>query len=219
MKKIVLIIGILLGIHLSGGEQPLPLSAPTKIEITKAQFLPAYEKIRNHEGNYSNHVSDKGGETYGGVTRKYNGEWYGWRHIDRAKKENGPLSRNYKIEEVELWVLDYYLDIWVKEHFYEIKDQDIANYIFDFRVNVIGSIRTVQRVLIELGKTEVSVTGIMDEITIHSINELNPDILLINLRDRRIKLYQHIVSKNKTQQIFLKGWLERANRICDEDES
>lgn len=206
------------GIHLSGGEQPLPLlTVFSKTETRKAQFLLAYEKIRNHEGNYSNHFSDKGGETYGGVARTFNRGWYGWRHIDKAKRKLGSLTQNYKIEEVELWVLDYYLDIWVKEHFYEIRDQDIANYIFDFRINVIGSIRSVQKVLIKLGENQVEVTGVLDATTIRAINKLNPDILLISLRDRRIKLYEHIVAKNKTQQIFLKGWLDRANNICSDE--
>ncbi len=45
-----------------------------------------------HEGGYANHPSDKGGETYRGITRKHNPNWEGWAFIDEVKKTGKGLN-------------------------------------------------------------------------------------------------------------------------------
>lgn len=51
-----------------------------------ANFKIALDKVLSREGGYINDPDDKGGETYKGISRKYNPDWKGWRIIDNTKK-------------------------------------------------------------------------------------------------------------------------------------
>lgn len=213
MKKLVLVIGLMLLTPLITIESPNLTFTSNYIEFkTTAKFYPTYHKIRKFEGNYVFTLYDKGKETYGGVTRRYNKDWYGWKYIDQYKKKNKGIKRYTKVEEAEYWVLDYYLDIWVKEEFYRLKHQNVADYVFDYRVNAYTGPKNIQQVLISLGK-EINVTNRIDSYTINAINEVDPTLFLIELRNVRIAHYKGIVERDTTQGRFLNHWLIRAKDI------
>jgi hypothetical protein len=55
-----------------------------------ANFEKCHPKVMRMEGGgWSDLVSDLGGETYRGVTKKYHPGWKGWKIIDRMKTEPG----------------------------------------------------------------------------------------------------------------------------------
>lgn len=192
--------------------------------IKKAQFLPAYIAIRSWEGNYSNTEKDKGGETYGGVSRVYNPNWRGWRRLDELKNQihcdlNHNHSRVCKIpkwnqqfdEIVEHWVLDHYIDIWFKEGFDLLDNQEVANYLFDFRIHGTVAIRLTQKVVNSMGKN-IAVDNRMTPNLSLTINSLNQQEFLCRLRSVRIQFYNNIVHNHPSQYKFYKEWVKRAHK-------
>lgn len=195
---------LLLLLPLLTNSRGLPQS--TTLPVT-ASFREAYEYVRRFEGNYVNIRLDRGGETYGGITRKYNPEWYGWRYVDKY-----PNIRHTFVPEAEFWVMDYYLTIWVKEGFYKIKNQQVANYLFDMRVHL-----SKYRAIDMLDKLGVDVDdesewvpddrwewdgGQWVKISINNID-------LTKLSEIRKRYYLRIVERSPHQKIFIKGWLRR----------
>ena len=75
MKKYILIIILLLLPYISSIESPAE-NIETIYYNSFASFNQSYDLIRQWEGNYVNHPFDKGGITYGGITKKYNPNWY-----------------------------------------------------------------------------------------------------------------------------------------------
>lgn len=212
MKKILVVVLLILFTSTNTVEAP-KTSFVSSIKKTKnAEFYPAYHKLRSFEGNYANEVNDLGKETYGGVTRKYNNDWYGWRYIEEYKRKNGRPKRNTYIEKAEFWVMDYYLDIWVKEEFYRIKKQNVANYILDFRVNAYHGPKTIKKVLISMGQ-DLKLDNKIDSATIDAINRVNSKHFLNKLKKARTEHYLDIVKRKPKQKDWLKHWLVRTNDI------
>lgn len=187
----------------------------TKNFTKKADFRTALSFILKHEGYYVNHPDDRGKETYGGISRKYNPNWWGWRYIDSYKKENGPIKWNTRFPELDFWVLDYYLDIWVKEGFYNINNQKTANYVLDFRINGTIGAKLTNRTLRNMGWYTTKENKI-DSSTIYAINRINQKLFLEHLKKARIKFYTQIVVKDSTQKQFLNHWIERSKSISYE---
>lgn len=171
-------------------------------------FNSVYDSLRKNEGNYSNIPEDLGKETYGGITKKYNKNWYGWKYIELEKKKNGGiLDRHYKVEKAELWVKDFYLDIWVKQGFYKINNFALAYYLFDTRIHHFTSPKLINRVLVDMGHSKVNITK--DEWIEDWINNIDPQEFIQKLSQERVKLYYNIVKRNESQRKFLSGWLKR----------
>lgn len=213
MKKVILTILLVFLFMETSNEMPI-IKNIDMFEINYVEFIPAYKIIRNHEGYYSNVVQDKGKETYAGITRRYNPEWYGWRYIDLYKRKHGKLKLNQKIDNdvLEFYILDFYLDIWIKEGFDKLINQDVAEYVFDFRVNSNSSIKIIQKTISRMGYS-IKITGKMNEQTIYLLNKIEPKYLISNLRNARIYHYKSLVKKDASQKHFLKHWLIRANML------
>jgi len=176
--------------------------------VSKADFRLSLKHILNHEGYYVNHPDDKGGETYAGITRKYNPDWYGWKYINEYKKK-GDIVWNTHIPELDYWVLDYYLTIWVKEQFYVLKDQEVANNTLDIRINSPSTgVRIIQRTINQAG-ISIPITDKLDSLTIHSINHINDSIYLSILRQKRLIFYENIAKRDPSQKKFLSHWKKR----------
>ena len=94
-----------------------------------ADFNKAFDKTSMHEGGYVYDPDDAGGETYRGISRKYNPQWIGWETIDKTRpnipnNELDPLVRQfYKVG---------YWDINKLDNF----PQSVANEMFDTGVNM-----------------------------------------------------------------------------------
>jgi lysozyme family protein len=183
--------------------------------IKKADFRTAYAYILKHEGWYANVPGDRGKETYGGISRKYNPNWWGWRFIDEYKRNNGPITRYTHFPELDFWVMDYYLDIWVKEEFYNLHHQNIANYVLDFRINGTIGAKLVNKSLRELGM-HTTKENVIDSTTINALNNINRRLFLNHLKNRRIHFYKSIAKRDTTQEQFLNHWIKRSKSISYE---
>lgn len=204
----------------------LPLSqiSPNHQRITrelpfhKANFNKAFEYLIYHEGYYSNNIFDKGGETYCGISRTFNKNWGGWWRIDLFKKRNGRINSNQRIEDniLDFYVKDFYSNIWTKEGFNELNDQNIANYIFDFRINATVGSMIIQDVVNENDRLgyKIAVDNVLDDTVMCAINNTDSKHRLMqDLKNRRIEFYNSIALRHPSQRQFLSHWLYRAKKI------
>lgn len=170
-----------------------------------ADFSIAYNKfIKPAEGGYANVQGDKGGETYAGISRVFHPTWTGWEFIDTYKKQNGAIPNNKTFPSLADQVEGFYMDMWSTVKLSQVKNQDVANIIFDFYVN--SEKTAIKKVQTLLG---IPADGIVGPQTIAAINGKNADVLYNDLKILRKQFYESIVQRDPTQSKFLTGWLNR----------
>lgn len=177
----------------------------------KASFLIAFKLIQSYEGGYVNTPNDFGEETYRGISRRFYKDWHGWSHIDEFKEKNGAPKWNYYFNDITDWhVTDFYVDIWVKEGFFDLENQAVANYLFDFRIHSPIGIRIIQQQLNEYGY-QFELDNKMNPKIIETLNRVDSRNFLKSIKQKRINLYKQIVDRHPSQKGFLAHWLKRAN--------
>lgn len=120
-----------------------------------AYFGDAFKKLSIKEGGYVNDKDDAGGETYRGISRKYNLTWQGWTMIDSYKKYYTVGSKEFKSKldnDVQLQKLvweKYKISYWDVFELDDFNSQRVAEQLFDTNVNCgqVAAIKMAQRVL------------------------------------------------------------------------
>jgi lysozyme family protein len=102
-----------------------------------ADFITAWQTLDKHEGGYSNHPADRGGETFAGIARRHWPDWPGWAVIDNAKQYAdfpATLERPALANTLRALVLNFYRDnFW---HGMDgVTSQRIATEVLDCGVN------------------------------------------------------------------------------------
>lgn len=120
-----------------------------------ATFNDAYKILIKKEGGYVNDSDDSGGETYKGISRRYNLKWEGWKIIDNYKKKyyGKSLSRVLdKDENLDKLVRDLYKNnYWDIFELDDIPSQGLAYQMFDTCVNC-GSAAAIRFAQAALGE-------------------------------------------------------------------
>ena len=120
-----------------------------------ATFNDAYKILIKKEGGYVNDSDDSGGETYKGISRRYNLNWEGWKIIDTYKKKyyGKSLSRVLdKDENLDKLVKDLYKNnYWDIFELDDIPSQGLAYQMFDTCVNC-GSAAAIRFAQAALGE-------------------------------------------------------------------
>lgn len=103
-----------------------------------ANFNEEFEKLIFIEGGYVNDKDDAGGETYLGISRKFNPDWQGWKIIDSEKKKGikditSRLKKNDVLTEEAKHL--YKMSYWDVMELDDIPSQSIAHQLFDTCVN------------------------------------------------------------------------------------
>jgi lysozyme family protein len=163
-----------------------------------ADFTPAFEKMIHDEGGYqlTDIPGDRGGQTYAGIARKPNPDWAGWQHIDRKDFGSAtPLVREF-----------YKTNFWDRVRGDDIKEQAIAETIFNFSVN------TGVGVAAKLAQLIVGVTpdGAIGAKTVERLNICTAEKFLPAYALAKIQRYVDICMKNRDQSKFLLGWVRRS---------
>jgi lysozyme family protein len=154
------------------------------------EFKRAIEHVLKHEGGYSYHKDDRGGETIYGITVK-------------VAKANGYLGR------MRIMPREIALEIYEKEYWLKGKCNMLPEHIrymhLDACVNhgVGGAAKILQR---EIG---VTADGDIGPQTLGEVQKATID----GLTYERLRYYARIVSRNKSQSVFLKGWINRAIEV------
>ena len=107
-----------------------------------ADFGEAYTLSMGHEGGYVHDPLDPGGETWRGISRRWNPDWKGWDYIDEVKDGTGKLtgdmlktlrqSATMILAARKLYRQKYWDVFWGDS----IPNQLLANELFDTGINL-----------------------------------------------------------------------------------
>ncbi|GLS25001.1 glycoside hydrolase family 108 protein [Marinibactrum halimedae] len=164
-----------------------------------AEFTPALNKMLRNEGGYIDHcvAGDRGGQTFAGISRRFHPTWPGWPLIDSCDKENPNLTALvYKFYRQQFWQpikADY------------LHHQIVAESIFDFAVNagVRIAVKVAQIVV------DTSPDGIVGPKTLEQLNSVDDEFFVAKYALAKIARYREIVRKDRSQEKFLLGWINR----------
>jgi len=159
-------------------------------------FYTAFERMILNEGGYTLHNDpvDRGGMTYAGISRKHWPNWEGWAELDAGREPDAETVRDF-----------YRINFWQATQGDAINDQRIAMTIFDFAVN--AGVRTAAI----LAQTVVGSTpdGKIGPKTLAALNAYDPDLFMARFALAKIARYVAIVTRDRSQQRFLLGWIVR----------
>lgn len=164
-----------------------------------ADFEPSFEKMIKNEGGYVLHTvsGDTGGQTYAGIARNFHSSWKGWEIIDRGDMDNDALTE---------MVREFYKEnFWDRVKGDDIKQQGIAETIFDFAVN--AGVKTAAK----LAQLVVGTTpdGKIGKRSLEQLNASDEETFILKYALAKITRYTEIVKRNPTQRKFLLGWINR----------
>ena len=161
-----------------------------------ANFLTAFESMIRNEGGYKLHTvaGDRGGMTYAGIARNFHPRWPGWSAIDQGEIPETELVRQF-----------YQENFWAAIQGDWIIHQTVARSLFDFAVNA-GVTTAVRLAQIVAGTTP---DGKMGPKTVAALNALDPEKFVLSFALAKLARYRDIVNKDRTQQKFLLGWVNR----------
>lgn len=180
-----------------------------------ADFQIAIPKLLKAEGGHVNHPNDKGKETNMGITikkaRKF--EWKG-------EMKDLPVELAIRIYKEEYW------DVMKLD---QIKNQTLADILFNFGVHCgTGTAsKTLQRTLNILNRNNVSwwdtiVDGLVGPKTRTIVNALSDSDMMYTMKiliGLQFERYIVIVERDSTQEIFIRGWINRIGELLEEIES
>ena len=108
-----------------------------------ANYELEFSKLILAEGGYINDKDDAGGETYLGISRKFNPAWSGWKQVDDVKKKfpnytNKQLTNVLKGNKILTNSARQYYKVkyWDKLKLDNENNQELAHQIFDTGVNM-----------------------------------------------------------------------------------
>lgn len=203
------------------------------ITYTK-NFIDAFTFTMSAEGGFANHIDDRGGMTWCGITRVFASKWKGWQIIDRylenykelakpskqlnkdlVKKLNTELSRDKELEELKL---EFYFENYYKRVKADIMPNKVGVILFDMCVlqGVNRANKTLQKLCNRYFGKNLLVDGIIGSVTLTTIENIlkenGADIfaseLLHEYTDNLIE-----ASKYGNNKVFLNGWMSRVNNL------
>ena len=96
-----------------------------------ADFKTALWITGRNEGGWVNDETDRGGETYCGISRRNFPKWSGWQTLDDTSFREGLV-----LPELDGEVTDFYkANFWDVLDLDNMPDQDLANQVYDMAVN------------------------------------------------------------------------------------
>lgn len=181
-------------------------------------FDRTWEKTDLAEGFYSHRADDKGGETYRGISRKFNPQWRGWAIIDGYKARTGFIDLLPGDPDLNWLVKEFYHDLWKQLHCDDFDSQDIADVLFDTAVHSgIGTaVQFLQIALNALNRNQklwpdLVIDGVIGAKTLWSIEQAKerwPEVAVV-MRGLRIAYLAKLMREDPTQEEFALGWIRR----------
>lgn len=190
-----------------------------------ARFDEAFEKTAAIEGGYVFDPDDAGGETYKGISRRFNPSWRGWDIIDEVKKANRRkrkfdtiFENNKKLQkEVRAFYRQLYWDRFWGD---QIPVQEIAEELFDTGVNmgVHRAVRFLQESLNLLNRNQKNYAdivedGVFGKTTLKTLETyLAIDDVSYLLKVMNVLQGMHYIEymrRSPTQEKYARGWLKR----------
>lgn len=166
------------------------------------------EDVLRREGGFVDHPADRGGPTNFGITQET---------LSRH------LGRDATAEDVRRLTQDVAENIYRKDYYtapgIDALPERVQPFVFDSAVNhgPRRAIRFVQQVCNAAGLGDLAVDGICGPNTCRAAAEADRvmgDWFLAALVEERRNFYHAIVEADRSQEVFLNGWL---NRIAEFD--
>ncbi len=173
--------------------------------------------VLGHEGAYSDHPADRGGETFYGIARRRHQGWEGWPILDSySLAEKQALTLDDDLELAELVTEFYHACFWQPLNLSAIKSAKLTSELFDSAVNVgvNRAGRWLQRA-INLIDTDARLAfdGVIGPATLAALERVyhrHGDAALLKLLNlQQGQHYIRLVDRDPSQAIFLRGWLTR----------
>ena len=188
-----------------------------------ANFQESYKITMGHEGGYTNDPDDAGGETYRGISRRYNTSWEGWKIIDSTKETFSDRFEEVLLRNINLvnFVESFYKSMyWDKFQGDIISEQNIADELFDNAVNmgVNKSVTFLQQALNLLNRNQsdyedILVDGAFGSNTIRALQKYlvvdNSSFLIKIMNILQGMHYINYMGKDPVQEKYARGWLRR----------
>jgi lysozyme family protein len=153
---------------------------------TTKNFDISFNRLISHEGGYSNHPADKGGETNWGVTIA----------VARAHGYTGSMKLMSRDQAKEIYRLSYWQALGCENYPLALSFQ-----LFDAGVNH-GVTQARKLLQTALG---VKPDGVIGSITLAALRDENPSKLVFNFMAVRLEFYTRISTFNN----FGRGWVNR----------
>ena len=159
------------------------------------RFKKFLDYIFEVEGGFTDDENDRGGKTNWGITEEEARE-FGY---------TGDMRNLTKDFAKNIYLKKYYLGNKLDK----ILNDKVALSIFDWAVN--SGRRGIKKAQIVANKFGASliVDGIIGNKTLEAINSINPEAFLKEYHELQRTFYRNLAAKDRTQEDFLKGWLNR----------
>lgn len=179
-----------------------------------ADYAPAFAKIIELEGGFTDHENDPGGATNLGISLRFlqQNDEYDLGDLDN----DGDLD----YDDIKLMTLadasKLYKKHWWDKYGYEgIPNQAVANKIFDMAVNMGArqAHKLLQRAInCVLGQRALVDDGLLGPKSSQAMQVAlqQPLALLASLRAQQEGFYRTLVAGNSSFKVFLQGWINRA---------
>lgn len=155
-------------------------------------FQDLIPRVLKREGGYVNNPDDRGGATNYGITQSVYRKW---------KKNPGANVKNLtKTEAGQI----YYKLYWEPSKAEQLP-AEIRDVHFDAAVN--HGVSRANKLL--QGAAGAVQDGIIGNRTIAAVNEMDARLLVCRYVAARYKLYTAIVQRDRSQAVFMAGWMNR----------
>jgi lysozyme family protein len=164
-----------------------------------ADFNLAIPIILKHEGGYVDHPNDPGGATNRGIIFSL------FKRYAPSLGLKPDLESLKQLTEYDAKTI-YRLEFWDKMLGDSFQNQQVANIVFDAFVNMgPRALKMLQREL------NVVADGIVGRQTINAVNKADPKEIFDAFKAARVFFYRDLAHRKPQMQVFLKGWLNRAD--------
>lgn len=163
------------------------------------RFLKAFAFTKTNEGGYSNHPSDKGGETLYGVSSKWYPEIY---------KELAEAQPN---EVEDILKAFFYSEFW-NPAYEQLFFEPTAIRLYDLSVNISKhkAVELLQKTFNGLSTTRIAEDGVFGNGTLRAVNL--PPIRHENFYARYVSLVEAYYRSLADFNVFGNGWLNRLHK-------
>lgn len=164
-----------------------------------ADFDQAFARTLENEGGYTltNDPTDRGGQTYAGISRRANPAWRGWSFVDAGSTPPAEYVQEF-----------YRSNYWQPIGGDGINDQRVAENVYDFAVN--AGVRTASKLAqIVCGAAP---DGIVGPKTITALNAIEAGDFKAAYALAKLARYRDIVQRDRSQAKYLLGWINRILR-------
>ena len=172
-----------------------------------------YEGVSSKSTGYVDHPNDKGGATKFGISLSFVVDTNDLETFDTNNDLvlNKEDIKNLTFEQAVLAYKKYFWDYYDLDN---IEDNKKCFLVFDAAVNhgYKGATKLIQKTLNSLGY-KLSVDGLYGPKSKAALIDAPVSEFIPLFQEKRTALYKAIVANNPSQQVFLKGWLNRIKNI------